>query len=214
MRLLTLDDLLPLDEYADRRTELFESMERYIDRHRRVRVGPEVTLVFENRQTLWFRLQEVLLITRLVEPARVQEELDVYNHLLPHNGTLQAGLFIGPDGSAFLGRVPEAWRGLKGAEVRLRLGEERFAGRLVTGGLQGQCAHCGGAIHWVEFAPGAVGRQRLTDPRQLAHVEVEHSGYRHTSAPLSVDMRQSLANDLKDDAEPQTRRSDRGTRAR
>src|ERR1700682_3973010 len=94
MRPLTLDDLLSLDEYTDRRREVFESLDRYLDRYRRVRIGPDLTLLFENRQTLWFRLQEVLRIARLSEPEQVQEELDLYNRLLPGRGQLQAALLI------------------------------------------------------------------------------------------------------------------------
>ena len=77
MKALTLDDLLPLDEYAGRRREFFEAHGRYLDRYRRVRIGPRLTMVFENRQTLWFRLQEVLCIARLNQPSLVQQELDL-----------------------------------------------------------------------------------------------------------------------------------------
>src|SRR6266850_1059393 len=94
MKPLTLDDLLPLEEFAGRRREFFEAHGRYLDRYRRVRLGPRVTLLFENRQTLWFRLQEVLRVARLNEPARVQQELEVYNRLLPRRNRLQAALLI------------------------------------------------------------------------------------------------------------------------
>src|SRR5215831_5896190 len=94
---LTVDDLLPLNEYANRRREFFDSHVRYVDRYRRVRLGPRLTLVFENRQTLWFRVQEVLRVARLADPARVREELAVYNRLLPGAGRLQAALLIAPD---------------------------------------------------------------------------------------------------------------------
>ena len=46
MRPLTLDDLLPLEEYACRRREYFESTARYIDRYRRVRLGSRLVLLF------------------------------------------------------------------------------------------------------------------------------------------------------------------------
>src|SRR5437899_2803594 len=94
MRPLTLDDLLPLQEYAMRRREFFESLGRYLDRYRRVRIGPQLTLLFENRQTLWFRVQEILRISRLSKPARVQHELDIYNWLLPGRNQLKAALII------------------------------------------------------------------------------------------------------------------------
>src|ERR1700691_1488801 len=94
MEALTLDDLLPLDEFADRRREFFADHVRYLDRYRRVRLGPSLTLLFENRQTLWFRVQEVLRVARLAEPARVRQELDLYNRLLPGRDRLQAALLI------------------------------------------------------------------------------------------------------------------------
>src|SRR3984893_9457911 len=94
MKGLSLDDILPLDEYAGRRREFFEAHGRYLDRYRRVRVGPRLTLVFENRQTLWFPLQEVLCIARLNEPNLVQQGLDGYNRLLPGRDCLQAAMLI------------------------------------------------------------------------------------------------------------------------
>src|SRR5205814_2545389 len=91
---LTVDDLLPLEEYAGRRREYFESHRRYIDRYRRVRIGPRLTLIFENRQTLWFRVQEIVRVARLAQSDEVQQELDLYNRLLPGRNLLQAALLI------------------------------------------------------------------------------------------------------------------------
>ncbi|MEO8190620.1 MAG: DUF3501 family protein [Acidobacteriota bacterium] len=42
-----------------------------------------MTLVFENRDTVLFQVQEVLRIERIVRPQKVQEELDAYSELLP-----------------------------------------------------------------------------------------------------------------------------------
>src|SRR5438552_1120972 len=91
---LTLDDMLPLEEYAGRRREFFESHRRYLDRYRRVRIGPKLTLIFENRQTLWFRVQEIVRVARLADKSRLQEELNLYNRLLPGREQLQAALLI------------------------------------------------------------------------------------------------------------------------
>ncbi len=94
MRPLTIDDLMPLEEYVGRRREFFDSHRRYLDTYRRVRIGPRLTLLFENRQTLWFRVQEIVRITRLTDPSRLRAELDVYNELLPAREQLQAALVI------------------------------------------------------------------------------------------------------------------------
>src|SRR5205823_3722573 len=92
---LTVDDLVPLEEYVARRREYFDSHRRYIDRYRRVRVGPRLTLIFENRQTLWFRVQEIIRIARLADRAEIEQELNLYNRLLPGPNLLQAALLIG-----------------------------------------------------------------------------------------------------------------------
>src|SRR5437763_15414571 len=110
MQPLTLDDLLPLAEYVGRRTEFFAAHARYLDRYRRVRIGPRLTLTFENRQTLWFRIHELLRVARLSDPLRVQQELDLYNRLLPSRGRLQAALQIDvPEGPAWAEQM-RFWR--------------------------------------------------------------------------------------------------------
>src|SRR5436305_9826071 len=94
MHALSFEDLLPLEEFAARRRDLFEAQCRYLDRYRRVRVGPRASLIFENRQTLWFRVQDVLRIARLTDARRVQQELDVYTRLLPGPNQLNAALLV------------------------------------------------------------------------------------------------------------------------
>ena len=57
-------------------------------------MGPLVTLIFENRETLRFQIQEMIRAERIFEPAKIQEELDVYNALLPCHEELSATLMI------------------------------------------------------------------------------------------------------------------------
>jgi uncharacterized protein DUF3501 len=193
MRPLTLDDLLPLDEYANRRHEFFESLGRYLDRYRRIRIGPRLTLVFENRQTLWFRLQEVLRIARLAEPERVQEELDLYNRLLPGPGQLHAALLIEFGQGLLLTEELAPWQTLNGEALQFQIGQERFPAALLTCRPEDRCI---GTAHWVHFFLDAAARRLLTDLRSSARFHVAHGDYQHQSAPLSEDIRQSLLDDL------------------
>jgi hypothetical protein len=188
MRQLTPDDLLPLEEFAGQRRQHFEAHVRYVDRYRRVRLGPRLTLLFENRQTLWFRVQEVLRVARLADPARVLEELAVYNRLLPGRGRLQAALLIEVSGEDV------GWKTLRGGEVRLRVGGTAVPAELVTCRPE-DCAV--GAAQWVHFDVDDHARRRLADFRHLAHFEVVNPSYQHESGPLSEDVRQSLLDDLK-----------------
>src|SRR5947209_4263741 len=124
MDALTLDDLVSLEEFAGRRREFFASHLRYLDRYRKVRIGPKATLVFENRQTLWFRVQEILRVARLAEPTRVQQELDLYNRLLPRRDRLQAALLLDIDESRQQEELAP-WRDLRGEQLTLHLGPTR-----------------------------------------------------------------------------------------
>jgi hypothetical protein len=193
MRPLSLDDLLPLDEYAGRRSEFFDSLCHYQDRYRRVRVGPRVTLLFVNRQMLWFHVQELLRIARLSEPQRVQQELDLYNRLLPGRGHLQAALLIELADETRITEELSAWGALAGDSLRLRLGEEQFPAQLITARPEDRCI---GADHWVQFALDDDAKLALGDLRVAAWFEIAHGEYQHQSSSLSDDVRESLIEDL------------------
>jgi hypothetical protein len=192
MHALTLDDLLPLEEFAGRRRDLFEAQYKYLDRYRRVRIGPRASLLFENRQTLWFRVQEVLRVARLTDPGRVQQELNLYNRLLPGANRLHAALVVTVDETK-LAEELAPWRSLRGEDVRLMLGARMCPARLVTCRPEDRCA---GAAHWVHFLVDTAVRQLLADFRVPVHVEVYLPGYVHSSPPLGDEIRQSLLDDL------------------
>jgi hypothetical protein len=193
MRLLTLDDLLPLHEFADRRREFFESLTRYLDRYRRICIGPQLTLVFENRQTLWFRVQDILRITRLADPARIQEELDLYNRLLPGRDTLHAALINAVSDEARLSQELAIWQKLIGKAIHLRVDKQCWPASLVTCRPEDLAI---GAAHWLSFTISPEARRALADFSLPARFEVNFADYQHASPLLSEEVRQSLLDDL------------------
>jgi hypothetical protein len=193
MQRLSLDDLIPLAEFAGQRREFFAAHHRYLDRYRRVRIGPALTLVFENRQTLWFRVQDVLRVARLQEPARVQQELDIYNRLLPHRDCLQAALLIEIADETRLADDLEFWGRMPGKALQLRIGDGTFPAALLTCRPEDRCT---GTAHWVHLPIPPDDRPQLIDFHQPARFEVRHDSYRHESPFLSEDVRQSLYEDL------------------
>lgn len=61
---------------------------------RRVHLGPELTLLFENADTVRYQIQEMMRVERIVREADVQHELETYNELLGGPGELGATLLI------------------------------------------------------------------------------------------------------------------------
>jgi hypothetical protein len=187
---LTVEDMLPLEEYATRRKEFFDSHRRYVERYRRVRIGPRLTLVFENRQTLWYRVHEVVRVARLADRREVQQELNLYNRLLPGNDRLQAALLI-DIGDAAAGLAE--WQDLRGEQLRLQIEPHRFTAHLVTNRPEDRCV---GTAHWVQFSLAADARRALASFDVPASFRFDNGRYRHETAPLSEDLRQSLLEDL------------------
>jgi hypothetical protein len=193
MQPLTLDDLMPLEEYVGRRPEIFATQARYVDRYRRVRVGPKLTLVFENRQTLWFRVQEIVRVARLADPSRVQQELDWYNRLLPARNRLQAALVIDtPEGPGWFEHV-QYWEEFTGDVLRLIAAGEAVTATLITCRPEDRAA---GAAHWLEFAVTPEVRKALGDQRKPAYFAADYRTYQYQSQPLGPALRQSLLDDL------------------
>jgi hypothetical protein len=193
MRPLIMDDLLPLDEYARRHREFFDSHRRYVDRYRRVRVGPRVTLHFENRQTLWFHVQELIRVARLIEPNLIQQELQVYNRLLPGKDCLQAALLLDPTDASAASSASNQWEALDGDLVKLCVGDRRVSSTLITCRPEDRC---NGTAHWLQFSVNSEMRRLLGDFRRPAFLDVSTLDYHHVSLALTEDLRQSLLDDL------------------
>ncbi|MDX6474882.1 MAG: hypothetical protein QOH95_393 [Gaiellaceae bacterium] len=90
---LTIDDIADLRAY-EREREAFRAEVIDLKKRRRVGVGPFVTLLFENRETIRFQIQEMARVEKIISDEGIQNELDVYNPLIPAGGSLAATLFI------------------------------------------------------------------------------------------------------------------------
>lgn len=92
-RSLTLDDIVDLRAY-EREREEFRERVIALKKRRRVPVGPHITLVFENRETIRFQIQEMARAEKIITDEGIETELRVYNPLIPEPGSLSATLFI------------------------------------------------------------------------------------------------------------------------
>jgi hypothetical protein len=169
-----------------------------LKKDRRLAVGPNLSLLFENRDTVLFQIQEMVRAERIVDERRMQDEVDVYNALIPAPGELSATLFIEIPDLARMSqeRVRETvnrFQGLDRDAVLLAVGPHRMPARWEAGrGREEKMA----AVHYVHFAVPEAARAALADPAIPARVQVEHPHYR-AQADVAAGLRKQLLEDLR-----------------
>lgn len=168
---LTKEDLLPLEEFtkirAQKRQEILE-----IKKNRRVPVGPEATLFFENFDTLWWQIQEMLYIEKGGD-VQMEDELLAYNPLLPQGRELVATFMIEIDDPI---RRAQVLGMLGGIEHHLCL---RFAGHTLMATPEedpNRTTESGktSAIHFVHWGFTKDQIMDFSKPHQDIIVEITH----------------------------------------
>jgi len=190
---LTSADLIPYEEY-ERQRETFRANIIALKQRRRISIGPWMTLVFENRRTLQFQVQEMVRVERIFDPAKVQDELDVYNAILPAPGELSATLLIEITDEANVKERLDEFMGLDhGEKVAIVAdGEEAF------GEFEGGHSHETkiSAVHFVRFRPTASMQAAFANLTKPVTIRVSHGAYR-AEVPVSGSMREEWLSDLK-----------------
>lgn len=121
MAKLTLDDIVDLRAYERERDE-FRARVIALKKRRRIPVGPVVTFVFENADTIRFQIQEMARVEKTITDEGIETELRIYNPLVPEPGHLAATLFIELTSDEQLREWLPKLVGIERA-VELRLGE-------------------------------------------------------------------------------------------
>ena len=192
MKALTFQDIIPYDEY-ERQRDSFRSRIIALKQRRRIAVGPLITLVFENRDTLRFQVQEMIRVERILDPSKVQEELDVYNALLPTATELSATLLIELTDEARMKEWLDRFMGLdRGQTVAIKTGGEKVFG-VFEGGHSHETKIS--AVHFVRFRPTGAMTQAFADLHRPVSITIDHNGYCET-ASVPGSLREEWLSDL------------------
>lgn len=187
---ISRSDILGPRRYVPIRDE-FRARVIALKKARRVVVGDRVSLVFENFDTLTFQIEEMLRAESIVDEPKIQDELDVYNSLMPAPGELSATLFLenppGSDARAELHR----FIGLD-EHVALVIGGHRVPAAFEPGRQEGDRIS---AVQYTRYKLGPEAVAALAVPGTEVAVEIDHPSYRHRTV-LSEAARASLAKDL------------------
>ena len=93
MRPLDISEIMNISDYELARETLRPTI-MAIKARRRVALGPHLTVLFENRDTVRYQIQEMMRIERIVKPEDIAHEVETYNELLPSSGELSGCLLI------------------------------------------------------------------------------------------------------------------------
>ena len=105
---LKIEDLLSADEYDKKRDELL-SIANSRSELRTVRIGNNVSLLFENKETVQSKLQELLRNENVIQSEKIQKKLSVYQLLLPDTNSLKASMSINSDEEEKKGIDKRVW---------------------------------------------------------------------------------------------------------
>jgi hypothetical protein len=169
-----------------------KSRQRIIElkRRRRVSVGDQVTLVFENRDTVIFQIQEMMRAEKISDLDKIREEIEVYNELIPAPGELSATLFLEIEDQTHLREDLLKFLGID-ESVYLKVGNHSIYARFEEGHSKEDKIS---AVQYVKF-PFSEAMLQAFVKGEKAELVIDHANYQ-ASAAIEADTRQSLVEDL------------------
>ena len=93
MEILTFDSLLSLKDYEKQREQIKTDVIKH-KKHRSVRIGEHIILLFEDFKTIRYQVQEMLRIEKISQQEDVEDELSAYTPLIPDGNNLKATMLI------------------------------------------------------------------------------------------------------------------------
>lgn len=192
MRRVVVSEILDIAQYEKRRADIRRGI---IDlkKKRRVGVGPSITFVFENHDTVWFQIQEMMRAERIVEDAAILHEIDTYNQLLPDQSELAATMLIELADAAHIREEITRFLGVNtGDSVWMQVGDEKLPGAFEAGQSDD---HRISAVQYVRFRFTPEARNGFVKGESKVELVIEHPNYQHR-AEISGEVRVELANDL------------------
>lgn len=193
MQKLTRDDLYSLEKYAEIRSQFRDRLMAH-KKNRHVQIGPNATLYFEDRLTMQYQVQEMLRAERIFEAEGINEELEVYNPLIPDGSNWKATFMVEytdiDERRAALAR-------LKGVERKVWVQVAGFepAWAIADEDLEREDETKTSSVHFLRFELSAPMVRAVKQGADIA-VGIDHPEYRHRVASLPRAIRDSLAADL------------------
>ncbi len=189
---ITAEDILPLGEYKRIRKEHKQKLIP-IKKNGRVEIGPFATFYFENYETMWSQIQEMLYIEQGGD-EQLQDELAAYNPLIPNGSELVATFMIEIDDPVRrdfmlrqLGHIEKTIYLSVGGEKIYAVPEQEVERTTEDGKAS--------SIHFLHFPLTDAQKSAFKDHATEVQLGIEHEKYGHITL-IKGDTRIALAEDL------------------
>lgn len=193
MHPLRREDIYSLEDYSEARNE-FRAKVLEHKKKRKVAVGQNATLYFEDRLTIHYQIQEMLRVERIYEKKGIEEELAAYNPLIPDGTNLKATLMLEYEDvderrqqlAKLIGIEDRVW-------VRVGDGERIFA--IADEDMDREDENKTSSVHFLRFELEPDYVKRAKSGADI-YVGIDHPNYRQSVDPLPPAVRDALVADL------------------
>jgi len=193
MTKLSRTDLYSLEEYSEIRDD-FRNRVMAHKKNRRLYLGDNLLLLFEDRLVMHYQIQEMLKAEKIFEADGIQEELDAYNPLIPDGTNWKATMMIQ---YADVAERQQMLAKLVGIENRvwLRIGDHDKVYPIADEDLERATDDKTSAVHFLRFE---LSPAIIADVHKGAGISagVDHENYSVTLDPIPENVAASLAQDL------------------
>lgn len=193
MNKLTRADLFSLEKYAETRKAFRDQVLEH-KQDRRLALGPNANLYFEDRLTIQYQIQEMLRIEKVFEPAGIEEELEAYNPLIPDGSNWKATFMLEYEDVDERRRKLAELRGVE-ANVWMQVaGFERIS-PIYNEDMERSDEDKTAAVHFMRFELTDAMIKGLKAGASLS-AGIDHPACQQTVDPVPAQIVQSLLQDL------------------
>ena len=193
MEKLNKSDLFSLEEYSINR-DSFRKKVLEEKQYRKVYIGEHVVLLFENKNTIQYQIQEMLRIEKIFDAEGIQEELDAYNPLIPDGSNLKAVMLIEYPN---VEERKEKLKILKGIErkIWIKVGSHNKVFAIADEDLEREDETKTSAVHYLRYEFSA---SMINDWKNNSSIVmgIDHENYQSSETIISSDISSSLSGDF------------------
>ena len=193
MKKISVSDLLTNTVYEAQRTAFRQSIMEH-KKSRRVEIGPNMMLHFEDYMVMRYQIQELMRTEKLTEEEDIIEELSAYNPLIPDGSNLKATMMLEyPNPEERNQRLKQ----LIGIEELISIeieGHDKVY-PIANEDLPRSNSEKTSAVHFLRFEFNAKAVDSAKSGANC-YIHSEHLSYQHTCGPIEQQIRQSLVRDF------------------